>query len=204
MADMEAALRTIFGITADSDLSAAFTFGTGPNATMAGTLTLAGDPTENLHVCTKQYVDNNAGGGAETRCTVNLTASQTVNDGNTDAISWDAAHIENGGDCWAIGNPTRLVCPVDGDFLFFGCIPGSAAAADADYHIKIKLNGTTWIYDLIAVAHNEQAGSVEGGASFAFFEPMNASDYIEVFVYAFNANQVIASDAMVSWIKVDG
>jgi hypothetical protein len=202
VADFEAAMRTIFGVTADSDISAVASIGTGPDMTLLGTLTLAGDPTEALHACSKQYVDNNAGGGASTRCTVTLSSTQTVNDGNTDAIAWDATHIMQGGTSWAAGNPTRLAAPVAGDYFFSGCIQGSAAAANADYHVKVKLNGITWIYDLIAVAHNEQGGAMKAGASFCFLEPMNAEDYIEIFVYAFNANQVIAVDSMVSWFKV--
>jgi len=200
IAAFEAAMRTIFKITADSDLSEAMAIGAGPDATLAGTLTLAGDPTENYDCCTKQYVDNVGGGGGTTRCTLTLSSTQTVNDGNLDAISWDVAHIEAGGDCWDIGAPTRLVAPVTGDYLIMGCIQGSAAAADPDFQVAIKYNGGVYAYDLIQIARNETGGDYPGAAPFAFMEPMNSEEYIEVFVYAFNANQVIAVDSQISML----
>ncbi|MHC4239468.1 MAG: hypothetical protein ACYSUC_06895 [Planctomycetota bacterium] len=204
MADLEAAIRTIFKVTADSDLSAVASIGTGPDMTLLGTLTLAGDPTEDLHACTKQYADNTQGIAAPLRCTLVLSGGQTVNNGNTDALGWDAAHIEQGGDCWAGGNPTRIVAPAAGDYILTGCIQGKGAGGtDADFHVKVKLNGTTWLYDLLAIGYNDcGAGSYEAGAPFAIMEPMDPDDYLEVFVYAFNNNQEIAVDSMVSWFKV--
>jgi hypothetical protein len=205
IADFEAAMRTIFKVTADSDLSAVSSIGTGPDMTLLGTLTLAGDPTDDLHACTKQYVDTIAGTGAAYRATVILTGSQTVNNGNTDALEWDTAHIEAGSSAmWNIANPSRLVTPVDGDYLFVGSIEGrGASSTDADFDISAKLNGSTWLYTLLGIGHNECApGSFDAGVQFAFMEPMNASDYIEIFAYAYNANQVFGVTSQIAWFKV--
>lgn len=46
--------------------------------TMTGAITLAGDPTQALHAATKQYVDNNSGGGTLTEL-VRFTSSGTFN-----------------------------------------------------------------------------------------------------------------------------
>jgi hypothetical protein len=201
VADFEAAMRFIFGVTADSDISAVASIGTGPDMTLLGTLTLANDPTEPYHCCTKQYVDNTGGGGGATRVTVTLSSTQTVTNGSTDAISWDAAHIESGGDLWAIGQPTRIVAPVEGDYLITGSIMGSAAAADADFHVKIKYNGGVYAYDLLSIGQMRgEAGTYKAGAPFAIMESFSAEDYIEVFVYAFNNDQVIAVDSQVSMV----
>jgi len=200
VADLEAALRTIFKITADQDLSAVASIGSGPDMTMAGTLTLAADPTEGAHACTKQYIDNTGGGGGATRCTVNLTSTQTVLKDAIDVLSWDATHFEAGGDCWAGGYPTRLVAPIDGDYWYCGVVSGHAAGGEGHFDVRVKLNGTTWIYDFLSLARSEVSTTENVGASFNFMEPMDAGDYVEIFVHATQADQVIAVDTQASMV----
>jgi len=198
--DFEAAIRKIFKITADSDLSACASIGAGPDMTMAGTLTLAGDPTEGLHACTKQYIDNTGGGGGATRCAVKLNATQTVTAGSTDPIAWDDVHIETAGNSWDGGEPTRIVAPVDGDYFFCGVVIGKSVAAFADFHVKIRLNDSQWLYDFIQLGRTEIDAAEDAGAPFAFMEPMIAGDFIEIGIYAFDNDQVISVGTRASMV----
>jgi len=203
IAAFEAAMRTIFKITADSDLSAAMAIGTGPDATLAGTLTLAADPTESLHACTKQYVDNASGVAAAYRCTAVLSDGQLVANGNTDALEWDSVHIEQGGDMWNIATPSRLKCPVSGDYLFTAAILGRGAVTQsADFDVSIRVNGVV-LYPLIARGnHIVDTGTFDATGAFSILEPMDAGDYLEVFVYADGENQDLFETSYISWFQV--
>jgi len=201
--NVEAALRTIFGVTADADYSEAMQIGSGPDITMTGSLTMAADPVEDLEVATKQYADNIPGSSASVRCAVVLSSGQTVNSGNTDALGWDAAEIEEGGDCWAIGAPTRIVFPVAGDYMIGGAILAAPAAAAPNFEILMKYNGSVWVYDHLAFGKNSQTGGgVWASANFAVLETFALSDYIEIFLKANSNNHVVDVDSRVWIMKV--
>ena len=199
--DLEAALRTIFKITADNDCQEALQILTGPDITMTGTLTLAADPTADLHACSKQYVDNNVGTAALVRCQVVLSSTQVVNAAATDALGWDAANIEEGGDCWAAGAPTRLVAPVAGDYIFGANIMADVASGVPYFTDSVKYNGATWLYThlgLGAALVNTQNAAV----SFAIMENMSASDYIEIFVSPSTVNHTFQANCYAWMMKV--
>jgi len=207
--DVEAALRTIFGITADTDYSEAMqVWAQDPSAEnrivkMTGMLTLAGDPTEDLHVATKQYVDNNSGIPSTTRGRVRLTSTQSITDGNSDALEWDAASIEAGGDCWDAGDPTQIVFPVSGDYLIGGCIVGNGdGSTPPAFSVSLKLNGTTFLYPFLGMGKTGSSG-VSSGVTFAVMEPVAATEYVEVFVTVDGCDHVISAGSS-AWIMKVG
>jgi hypothetical protein len=199
--DVEAAIRKIFGITADTDYSEAMQILTGPNATMTGTLTLAGDPTDDLHACTKQYVDNNTGVAATVRCSLVLSSGQNVLEGDDDALRWDVANIEFGGECWNIGNAARLVFPSSGHYLITGAVIGETIVDYPNFVVGMKANEETWLYNNLGYGH---AKKLKASVSFAVMELMGKDDYIEVFVNSIINNLIVHATTYVSMMKVGG
>jgi hypothetical protein len=201
-ANMENAMRTVFGATADADISAISTIGAGPDMTLLGTLTLAGDPTSDLMACTKQFVDNATGGDASSICAaVYVTIPVKVAAGNTVAVSFDAAWFEDGGDCWAAGNPTRLTAPEGGYYCVQGVVPLYGDVASAEAAVSIKRNGSTWLYTHISHGKTAEGAGYYTGAPFMFLEPLNLGDYIEVYVTAIG-NDTYYEVVRLSWFKV--
>jgi hypothetical protein len=182
MANMEATLRTIFGATADSDLSAVSSIGSGPDMTLLGTLTLAGAPTNDLHAATKVFVDGFSGTAATVRSAIKMNATQNITADTPTPLQWGAAEIESGGNSWDVGNPTRILFPVSGDYLVGGVVTavdkigGSAIGAGGG----IYLNGSLWLYEKVTwglSAYNADRLAL----SFQFMEPMSEGDYIEFY-----------------------
>jgi hypothetical protein len=202
--DVEAAMRTIFGITADTDYSEAMQIITGPDATMTGALTLAADPEEDLEACTKQYVDNNAGTAASIRCSLILSDGQLIADGDDDPLEWATAHVEAGGECWDVGEPTRLIFPVWGHYFITGVIVGRGTAATPQFTVAMKANSVTWLYDHLGYGHNSSAGGVDASVPFAVMEILGENDYIEIFVAATGSQHGMAADCYLSMMKVGG
>lgn len=207
-ANVEAALRTIFGITADADCEEAMQIGTGPDITMTGDLTLAGDPTEDLHVCTKQYVDSDGSTAATVRCQVVLSSGQvvTVADGET-ALGWDAANIEAGGECWDIGDPTKIVFPEDGDYLLCAAIIANTASVGTNFTIQVKINGgefwpTGFSFDCGRGTWGASYSTREAGVQFAVLQPLLADDYFEVFVQSVGTTHTFQADCHAWMMKV--
>jgi hypothetical protein len=203
LANLEAALRTIFGATADSDISAISTIGAGPDMTLLGTLTLAGDPTTDLQACSKQYVDNASGGDAASVVAgAHLTSLQDITSGSTDVISWDAATFEDGGDSWAVGNPTRLTAPETGNYYVQGLFEMYTVGGSVEAKVAVKLNGSSWLYTHIGHAFTTQGGGQVIGVPIMFMEPLTAGDYLEFYVTAVGVNVRVDATSRVSWFKV--
>lgn len=209
--NFEQAYRTIFGVTADSDVQECAQIGSGPNVTMTGTLTLAGAPSADLMAATKAYVDGFAGSASSLRATLKLTSLQTITGaGGFEVISWDGVDIEEGGDLWDVGTPTRLKFPVAGDYLIGGVIEakdtddsGDAASIQA----ALYLNGATWLYTKLGQATgyfwSSPAIDMYAGISFAVMEPMSADDYVELYIDSYNSqNQDVLTTSKLWTMKV--
>ena len=200
--NVEAALRTIFKLTADSDCQQAMQIGSGPDITMTGTLTMAADPIEDLEVSTKQYADNIPGASSSARCTVVLSGGQGVLAGATDALGWDAAEIEEG-QCWDITNPTRIRFPATGDYMIGGIILAAPAAAAPNFELLMKYNGSVWVYDHLAFGKNSQTGGgVWASGNFTVMETFTLGDYIEIFLKANTNDHVVDVDSRAWIVKV--
>ena len=201
--DVEAAMRTIFGITADADYSEAMQVAASGDITMTGTLTLDADPTEDLMIATKQFVDNAPGSGANVRCTLVLSSGQVISDGNTDALGWDAAHIEAGGECWDVGDPTKLIFPVAGDYIIGAVIAGVGDGAAPYFNVSMRANGSTWLYTNLGLGKGSLFTS-DVSADFAVMERMSIADYIEIFVTVIGSDHTMSTTCYLWAMKVGG
>lgn len=167
--NFEAAIRTIFGIPADTAMSEAMQMGTGPNIAMTGSLTLKGDPTTDLMAATKQYVGSVGSGVGLIRCRVYLTSDETD---STFFMPWDAADI-NEGSVWSAVNPTRLTIPVggDGDYLVGFSLAKDGTALD----FSIQKNRSS----------SHQASHPTNGplgfSGMIYFPSLAAGDYLELY-----------------------
>jgi hypothetical protein len=202
--NVEAALRLLFGVTADSDYEEAMQIGTGPNIVMSHDLTLAQAPTADLHAATKKYVDDEGNVAASTRCTVVTTGgTQTILAGVDDPIDWEDVEIEEGGDCWDAGEPTRIMFPVAGDYLITGCIQAvNIVAGIPAFAVSMYLDGIAWMYTLLAYGSNQNDGGAYAGAPFAVMDRMEKDDYIEIYVNAVGVNHGISDECRVTIMKV--
>ena len=193
LANVEAALATIFGITQDSDCENAMTISPSGDITMVGTLTLAADPTTDLQIATKQYVDNNTSTAATVRCQVKRTAGQTFTTGVPAAVSWQETDFEEGGDCWAIGSPTRLIAPDAGEYLISCNLQVSAQdlASVSSSYATLKRNGTAVVEGIWGINNFVAAAATGAEITITTLESCDAGDYFEVFVTAVNRNHVL-------------
>ena len=210
VANFENAVRTIFGITADSDLSAAFSIGTGPDMSMVGDLTLAGAPTADLHAATKAYVDAFSGTAATVRASVSPSTEQTIPVSSSATMTFGTAEIETGGNCWDAGNATRIVFPEDGAYLIGGSISCRNTDQDdtAGFYVSIKQNGSTTIYDKFVLgtvyATNQAIYDEYTTASFALLDIFDATDYIELVIETAIYEIDIQTNSRVYIMKVGG
>jgi len=74
--------------------------------------------------------------------------TQTISTGTSTAVSYDTEVYDHGG-LWAIGNPTRLVAPVNGIYSAVSSVEFVANATGARFHFW-KKNGTTDIGPSVA------------------------------------------------------
>ena len=114
--NFEAAMRTIFGVPADTAMSEAMQIAAGGNVVMTGTLTGSAEPTVDLEAAVKSYVQSHSSDLGAVRCRAYLTSN--INHSippSTLYIPWDAADIDevgdNNGTVWDIANPSRLTLP---------------------------------------------------------------------------------------------
>jgi len=126
IADIENAMATVFGITADSPVSQVMSISSAGNVTMIGDLTLSGAPTADLHASTKAYADANTGGGGGIthKIEVILSTDELIAWNTEDAlINWDYAVFEDGDSTqWDSGAPSKIYCRESGDYLIYGQI----------------------------------------------------------------------------------
>ena len=79
--------------TATSNRSNAMTVDWSGNQTLAGSLTVGRDPTSNMEVATKQYVDNNSSNDNMFRVWGDLTLKDIILDGNKNKNNQIIKHI---------------------------------------------------------------------------------------------------------------
>lgn len=190
-AQMEESIRTIFGITADTDYSAAFNIATGPNCTMVGTLTLSGDPTSDSHCATKQYVQSIGSGVGIARCRVYLTGD--VVESSSFYMPWDVADI-NEQSMWSAVNPTRITIPSGyaGDYLVG--VTSTWEASGADYlDLYCKKNRSSSYSRFL---HDTVPGTQ--GSFFFVATDLVAGDYLE-FYFGISKSTTFASANTVAW-----
>jgi hypothetical protein len=183
-ANLEAAIRNAFGITADTDYSEAMQIATGPNITMTGTLTLRADPTTDLMAATKQYLQANATQFGAVAARMYLTSDQNIETWNTDYLEWDAADI-NEGSPWSASYPSRFTVPAsqDGYYLFGVTAAYDVDAAGWDNHCKIDLQVNRG--DRYTVHSNYWGEKDEFGACGQIvLASLSAGDYVEVLTEA--------------------
>jgi hypothetical protein len=145
IADLEAALRLIFGVTADTVMSNAMTISAAGNVTMVGDLTLAGAPTDAAHAATKAYVD--ALSGAEPDfvvCKVTKSGGQTVSNNSITTLTWDSEVIDPDGCHSTVTNTERLTVPAaqGGYYYVMSHFQWSANPGAGSYtEVRIYKNG---------------------------------------------------------------
>ena len=177
--NFEAAMRTIFGIPADTAMSEAMQIAFDGDIVMTGTLTLAGEPTTDLMAATKTYLQNNSSGMGEIRVRAYLTSNQILEDGSF--IDFDAADI-NEGSVWKIANPSRFTIPEggDGDYLVGISASFDSAYGDTRGWFRIYVNRT----DEYELLYEEQSLTVEVACSGAVYIPdLSEGDYLEFHLY---------------------
>jgi hypothetical protein len=145
-ANLEAAIRNAFGITADTDYSEAMQIATGPNITMTGDLILAGNPTTDLMAAPKQYLTANATSFGSAMARAYLTSDQDIPTSTGGYLEWDTADI-NVGSMWSAEYPSRFTIPTDEDgYYLFGftlAFDTSAGAWSNECYVSLWHNRAT-------------------------------------------------------------
>ncbi len=90
LSNLEEALRTIFGVTADTVMAEAMQIDAAGDVTMTGTLTLAGAPSEDLEASTKAYADGVVTGWNPGQAMVRRTLTQSVFNNTWTEVTWAA------------------------------------------------------------------------------------------------------------------
>lgn len=80
-----------------------------------------------------------------------LTTSTTIPATTETAVVWDGTTVEEGGDWWTAGQPTRLTVPNGVAFVNItaGTYSDTAQASTADYVQRIKINGMAVTVNII-------------------------------------------------------
>lgn len=127
-------------------------------------------------------------------CRVIRTSAQTIATGTVTALSFDSltdtmAHGGSGVDdtdgCWAVGDPTKLVCVTAGWYMSGGGVGFAAAAGAFRQAVNIKLynSADTQLAEL-AQNENHVAASTSSYISVStgmFY--MHMGDYVQTYVY---------------------
>jgi hypothetical protein len=119
------------------------------------------------------------GGGSQYAVRVYRSSTQTISTSTSTAISFDT-EIYDHGSMWAVGNPTRLVAPVDGIYQVTCCVQWVANGTGTRYQF-FKKNGTTDIGQGHAAKPDAGADQFNRYNYSAEFE-LEAGDYIECIV----------------------
>lgn len=193
-ADVEAALRTIFGIPADTAMSEAMTItnATG-NVTMTGTLTASAAPTSDLHAATRGYATQVGGTSSfgNQRAVVGLTSNISLTSVWPYYIEWDAAPLDSGG-FWSSGNPTRLTAPEDGEYMAGLTSYFTMPTWGVSFGASVNRSGS----DVWSLGYFRYTiGSHAGMASFTPLSKLNkltlsSGDYVEFSAYPYSASEV--------------
>lgn len=177
-ANIEAALRHILGIPADTAMSEAMEIinATG-NVEMTGTLS-ANTPTSDLHAATRGYVTQNTNTtfGLQ-RAIVVMTSNTTPAAATTTYLEWDAEIVDDGA-IWSIGNPTRFTIPADGEYLV-----GLNAYCNLETSgvlFKSHLNRSA---DRTLARHELSLPSYIGTSAATYYDGLSEGDFIEFSCY---------------------
>lgn len=178
-ADVEAALRTVFGIPANTAMSEAMTItnATG-NVTMTGTLSSSTVPTSDLHAANRLYVTQSGGTSAfgNSRAIVALASNQAIAGNVPLWIPWYSSLVDTGG-FWSSGNPTRFTIPTDGEYMV-----GLNAYVNLDLGIWFQavVNRSTYLQ----LGYLElDAASYAGISTAIYLDDLSAGDYVEMRVF---------------------
>ena len=118
-------------------------------------------------------------GASPTAVRVYRSTTQTISNATSTAISFDT-EVYDHGNLWAIGNPTRLVAPVNGIYLVTVGIEWVANATGTRF-LFFKKNGTTDLgpsHGQIGVATNDNQNRQVNSTQVK----LAATDYVEVIV----------------------
>jgi hypothetical protein len=197
LANVEATLRTIFGIPADTAMSEAMSIDSSGNVTMTGTLTLAGDPSTDLMAATKQYVDNNVSASVVRYwCGV---ATQSVANSSWATLDWASIEDNTDAGSWTVsGSNSGLVPPEEGYYA----VHITASTATGSGKVGIKLTGDdTDATDMIVyglISSNARTASVSRILKLA---SPDATHNIEASVYQ-NTGGALNVDLSVSIYRI--
>lgn len=141
-ADLEAAVRYIFGITADTPYSQAMSIDASGNVTLSGQLTLAGAPTVDLHAATKKYVDDNTVAGGAIDRLVLAAESFPITSASETEIEWNQALVQTDVDTWSLGTPGTITIQDTGVYMLGVWFYGSRISphSDVGFDIRAKVN----------------------------------------------------------------
>jgi len=181
-AQLEADLRSIFGIPADTAMSEAMDVGTGTNVVMTGSLSLAGLPTSDLMACSKSYLQTLGGAFGSVRCRAFLSSNVDVNTG-VYYMPWSAADI-NVGSMWVGTAPSRFTIPEGegGNYIigvtasFDFITPG----IDTWLIMKVHVNRLTHDGRSEIIEFNSDAEDEVGQSGTLFFRDLEPGDNVEL------------------------
>ncbi len=182
IADLEAALRLIFGVTADTVMAEAMSISAAGNVTMTGDLTLAGAPTDASHAATKAYVDALSGAEPEFAvCKVTMSSGQTIGTGSSTELLWDSEVIDPDG-CHSVAAATgRITIPAGKGGYYYVILhfQWSTNPGTGDYsEVVIKKNGS----QVYLQQHDHEPdgnNSIIAGTLLGLAE----GDYVQAYVY---------------------
>ena len=197
-ANIEAALRKIFKIPADTAMSEAMQIAAGGNVTMTGAMTLEGAPSTDLMAATRRYVQSGSGGLGTVMCAAGLTSTGSY---NTDSyIEWDQADIEVGGEVWSSGNPTRLTIPSSGTYLVGACAAVAPSGSNTHPWLVLVVNRTTTHTKMVNPVATPDG--VYKGISFSQLFQFTAGDYLELYIFTISIAFSLSSESRFWIMKV--
>lgn len=108
-----------------------------------------------------------------------LTSTQTITDATPLIIDWDA-EVDDDGNMWVIGNPSRLTAPDAAWYTITGgiVVQSTTYPADSWIRLRIRLNGSTYIASQLEQIEHSAGVRVELTVSTQY--KLSASDYVEL------------------------
>jgi hypothetical protein len=207
--DIENCLRVIFKITADTPISQVMSIEDDGDVTMIGDLTLADEPTEDLHCSTKKYIDDNAANAGNYKCKVRATSDTQVAAAGDEYVVFGIADVEDGSeDQWDSADPTKLVCKSAGDYLIIGYVAYDPIDLSFNRHspyevnFSIRNNGSK-VIDAVIGQYNDNGVIYWTERSFAFMLTLAEDDYLQLECHNNNTDHGVAKyGCSLSFVKV--
>lgn len=124
--------------------------------------------------------------------------SWSVPNSGWQSVSWTTEEYDFGA-CYAAGNPTRLVAPVDGIYLLTGEISVQSQTAEYEVGVQFKLNGTT-----TKGAEGDQvfADGTYRRMNFSTVVSLSAADYLEMQVSQTHTGSVNSSGSIATITRI--